>query len=122
MIDRILSFLRLSAWTWWRRVSSLVDGSAILLIAPALAWMWQRDRPLVSSVMEWTVMFTILAGLAIVVSRITFPHLNLRQFLARALGGDVAAAIVVAGLLVFVAWTMQTIAGWARPIGSIAGG
>lgn len=112
---------------WVSRLLALFDGSAWFLILPALAWMWYRDPPLVKSIVEWTLLFLVLAGIAVMVSRIVFPHLDLGAFLTRAAGGDgkpgdVAAAIVVAALIIFVAWIMQTIAGWARPIGSVTGG
>lgn len=122
MLDALSKFFAHLAWVWSRRLLALVDGSAILLILPALWWMWQRDQPLVRSIGEWTVLFVILAGVSIVVSRITFPHLNLELFLKKALNGSVACSIVVCGLLLFVAWTMQTVASWARPIGTITGG
>lgn len=106
---------------WIGRAMALIDGSALLLILPALVWMWHRDPPTVKSVLEWTVYYAVFAGLAVIISRITFPELKFHEFIEKALYGSVAAAIVVASVLMFVAWSVQSISTWARPIGTLTG-
>lgn len=102
---------------WVTRLAALFDGSAWLMFAPAFVWLYFKDQPLVSSVLQWSVFFFLLSAVAVVISRIAFPQLHLGAFIAKALKGSVAAAIVVAAVIVFVAWTISSIAIWARPIG-----
>jgi hypothetical protein len=133
MKTNVTDWLSVIVTLWLKRFAALFDGSAWLLIGPAFLWMYFRDPPLTKSIMEWTLLFFVLAGLAVILSRIAFPQLNLSKFLDAAMGSkaapgkkaqppSVAAAIVVASVVIFVAWVIQTMAMWARPIGTTASG
>lgn len=88
--------------SWFLRLAALLDKSAWLLIAPALAALFWVDAPLARTFVQWTPFFLVLAGVAIIISRIVFPQINLGQFARRAYGGDQACALVTAALILFV--------------------
>lgn len=87
---------------WVKRASALLDGSAWMLIAPAFIALFYVDAALARTFTEWGLFFLVLAGVAIIVSRIIFPHLDLPDFLDRAKAGNLGAAFVAGMLVLFV--------------------
>lgn len=87
---------------WIQRAHALIDGSAWLLIAPAFLALFYVDPALARTFAEWGLFFLVLAGVAVIVSRIIFPHLNLGAFLEEAKKGNLGAALVAGSLIIFV--------------------
>lgn len=100
---------------WIKRALALVDGSAWLLIAPALVALWFIDPPTFKALVQWSVFMFALAGVAIIVSRVVFPRLNLNAFIDKALAGDRACAHVAAAVILFVGVVMFCFVHWAKP-------
>lgn len=96
------------------RLRALGDKSAWLLIAPACGLLWYIDQAMAKTLLQWLVFAPVFAGIAVVVSRFVFPQINLSGLIKRSEDGNVAAAIIVAGLLLFVALVVQALVGWAR--------
>lgn len=88
--------------SWLRRLAALLDKSAWLLIAPALIALYLLDPPLARTFAQWSLFFLVLAGMAVVISRIVFPQVDLTGFVRRAAGGDRASATVAAAIVLFV--------------------
>ena len=97
-----------------KRLRALGDKSAWLLIVPACALLYYIDTAMTKTLVQWLIFAPVFAGVAIVVSRFVFPQINLTNLIDEAERGNVAAGIVVAGLLVFVAMVLQALVGWAR--------
>lgn len=98
-----------------QKLKALLDGHAwllILLALPVLAWL---DWPMVRTLLEWTLYALVLIGLAIIVSRIVFPQINLARMVEDAADGNAAAGLVVLGLLVFFGLLVLALAGWVKP-------
>lgn len=100
-----------------RRFAALTDGSAWLLMLPALLVLWVVDPPMVKTLLQWTMFFLVVSGLSVMVSRVCFPQIDLNSFLVRAYHGDKACALVVAAVIAFVAALIIAIVLWARPLG-----
>lgn len=99
-----------------KRLRSFGDLSAWLLIAPALAALWWIDAPTAKSLVEWSLFGIVMAGVAVIISRLVFPDLHLREYLEAARYPDgTANAIVAAALIVFVAIVFFTLVYWAKP-------
>lgn len=88
--------------SWVRRLAALFDKSAWLLIAPAIIALYWIDAPLARTFAQWSLFFLVLAGMAVVISRIVFPQIDLKYFVTRAENGSHAASIVVAAIVLFV--------------------
>lgn len=107
---------RISGWfSRARRFSALFDRSAWLLIAPALAILCWIDPAMMKTVLQWSGIAVILAGLACIVSRIIFPQIHLGE-LVEAVKADksLPAAVVVAALVMFVAALIIALVLWAK--------
>ncbi|WP_442782850.1 hypothetical protein [Collimonas fungivorans] len=99
---------------WMQRAAALVDGSAWLLMVPCLL-VWYFFDPLgMQVVVLWLTHLPVVVGVTIILSRIVFPDIKLSELIADVRGGNVAAAVVVARLLVFVGLLVLTAAGWAK--------
>lgn len=96
--------------SWLRRFMALFDKSAWMLIAPAMIVLAFLDPPMAKMLAQWSLFFLVLTGVAIVISRIVFPNINLTEFVRSAIedhnaaAGAVAAAVVnFVGLLIVAA-------------------
>lgn len=96
------------------RLRALGDKSAWMLILPACALLYALDQALAKTLVQWLIFAPVFAGIAIVMSRIVFPQINLTDFVKEALKGNVSAGIVVAALVLFVSLTIQGLVGWAK--------
>lgn len=97
------------------RLTALFDKSAWLLMAPALAGLYAADRATAETLVQWTLFALALAGAAVVVSRIVFPQINLRDLVQQASEEDNrAAGIVAAAVVVFVGLLFLGMVLWAK--------
>lgn len=98
-----------------QKPKALLDAHAWLLILPALLVLAAIDLPMVRTMLEWSLFGVVLVGMAIIISRIVFPQIDLAELVREARLGNVAAALVVLGLLVFFGQLVLALAGWAKP-------
>ncbi|WP_282348054.1 hypothetical protein [Pseudomonas sp. PS01301] len=97
-----------------RRIKSLGDKSAWLLILPASLLLFALDPSMIKTVAVWILVSLVLAGAAIVVSRITFPQIVFGDLLIRAVAGNRACAIVLAALICTWGLIFLSLVLWAR--------
>lgn len=97
-----------------KRITALGDKSALLLIVPAVAALYEIDSPLCKTVLEWLLVTPIFAGVAIILSRTIFPQVDLGLLVDEAVLENKAAAIIVAGLMVFCGLLIMALTLWAR--------
>jgi uncharacterized membrane protein (DUF485 family) len=69
------------------------------------------------TLLQWSLYFSVLVGLVVMVSRIAFPHIRLQAFIDKSLDGSVSASIVVLSIVLFVALLVIASVLWARPAG-----
>lgn len=106
MLQHILSFLN--------RFKALADKSAIFLIVPFLLVLYFIDAPMAKTLIQWLVFAPILAGAAIIVSRVTFPQVNLSKLVEEATIGNKAAGFVAGALIIFVGLLVLALVSWAK--------
>ncbi|MNH66872.1 hypothetical protein D3C76_388830 [compost metagenome] len=106
MFEHIKSFLR--------RFSFLVDKSALFLILPCAAALYFIDPAMFATLLQWVVFAPVLAGIAIIVSRVTFPQIELTKLVKEAELENRAAGLVVAAIILFVGITMLSLVLWAK--------
>lgn len=97
-----------------KRFAVLGDKSAFLLTAPFALALYIIDPTLLKTLLQWVLFAPILAGIAIVVSRLTFPHIALNDHCEQAKQGNTASAIIVAAIIFFVAFVMLALVLWAK--------
>lgn len=97
------------------RLGALTDVSAWLLIAPALAALYAVDPALAKTFAQWSIFALVLAGAAVMVSRIIFPQIDLQALIKSVLEDkSTAAGIVAASVVFFVGLVMLAMVIWAK--------
>lgn len=99
---------------WIARLESLTDGSAWLLFIPCALLLLYIDPIDFKVMMAWLARLPIIVGVVIIISRIFFPSIKLTDYLQQAKEGNIAAGIVVAGLMLFTSMLVMTAAGWSK--------
>lgn len=106
MLEHIQSFLR--------RFSFLVDKSALFLIIPCAAALYFIDPAMFATLLQWIVFAPMLAGIAIIVSRVTFPQVHLTALVKEASAGNRASGFVAGATIIFVGLLMLALVLWAK--------
>lgn len=99
---------------FWHRLVAVADKSAILLIIPAALALYFIDVPMFKTLMQWVVYAPVLAGVAVIVSRVIFHRVNLSLLIRQSESGNVAAAIVVFAITLFVALIFMALVLWSK--------
>lgn len=97
-----------------RRLRALIDKTALLMMLPCIVLLWYIDEAMLLTVVQWLLVAPIITGLAVIVSRMMFPQIELTRLLREAHEGNKAAGIVVAGLLLFVGLLILSLVTWAK--------
>jgi hypothetical protein len=100
--------------TPFRRIKALVDTSAWILIAPSLIALFFIDQSMLATLVQWLVFAPVLAGVAVIVSRVVFPQIHLTELVTETIRGNRAAATLAASLVIFVAILVLALVIWAR--------
>ena len=99
----------------FRRLKALFDTSAWLLILPAILALLWIDDAMASTLVQWLIFAPVLAGVAVVISRIVFPQIHLTTAVRRALDqNNGAAAAIVVAIIAFVAVIFLSLVLWVR--------
>lgn len=97
-----------------RRSHALIDKSAWLLIAPAVAVLYFIDSAMLLTLVQWLVFAFVLLGAAVMVCRIVFPQVQLTRLVGLAERGNMAAAVVASALMGFLAVLVLSLVLWAK--------
>lgn len=97
-----------------QRLEALIDKSAWLLIIPALIALYFIDPVMLKTLAQWLVFAPVLAGLAIIVSRVVFPQIALGELVEDVREGNIAAGILAAAVVLFVAMLFLALILWAK--------
>lgn len=99
-------------------ILALVDQSAwTLIIIPVIILYW-IDAAIVKTILQWVLMIGVVAGITIIIVRVMFPSIRIGGLVEQARRSDKNAlpcAIIVLGLLLFVAKAFEIVAMWAKP-------
>lgn len=99
---------------FWIRFAALFDKTAILLIIPALLVLWDIDAAMFKTILQWVVVAPILAGIAVMVSRVIFHKVDLTKLIRRAEDGNTAAAIIALGVILSVTIIFLALVLWSK--------
>ena len=97
-----------------RRVCILGDKTAWMLMVPSALVLWYVDSALAKTVLEWLLVAPLITGLAVILSRMVFPQIELGRLVDEVMLENKGAAIVVAGLMVFCGLLIMALMLWAR--------
>lgn len=97
-----------------KRTRALADKSAWLMIAPCAIAIYFIDEAMFKTLIQWLLFAPILAGVAVIVSRIVFPQINLTDLVAEVKDGNVPAGILSGALVLFVALLVHALVTWAK--------
>lgn len=106
MSDHLSSFLK--------RFRVFGDKSAFLLTAPFALALYFIDPTMLKTLLQWLLFGPVLAGVAVLVSRLVFPHIDLGEHAESAKAGNVGSGLICAAIIVFVGLLMLALTGWAR--------
>lgn len=106
MPDFITSFIK--------RFKALGDKSALILIIPAVIALFFIDDAMIKTLIQWLIFMPVIAGVAVVVSRIIFPHIDLSRLIRETHEGNKASAILAGSLLLFVGLLVYALVTWAK--------
>ncbi|NCE85282.1 hypothetical protein [Pseudomonas sp. Q1] len=98
----------------FKRLKALLDQSAWLLILPSLLTLFLIDTAMLQTLIQWLVFAPVLAGLAIIVSRVVFPQIHLSTLVEQTGQGNTAAGLLAAALVLFVAVVIMALVMWAK--------
>ena len=98
----------------YKRIRVLGDKSALFLIVPSVLALWFVDAPLCATIVEWLIVAPLITGLAVMLSRIVFPQVDLGLLVDEAVLENKAAAIVAAGLMIFCGLLIVALMLWAK--------
>lgn len=104
--------------TWiesWPRAKVVLDKSAWILIAPGLALLWLIDPAAAKTLLQWSIYGVVLSGMAVVISRLIFPQIDLSELVDNAYEkANVASAIIAAAVVLFVGILVLALVLWAK--------
>lgn len=98
----------------FKRLRVLGDKSALLLTAPFAVALYLIDPAMLKTLLQWLLFGPVLAGVAIIISRLVFPQIELNRHVDAALKGNTASGLIVAAIIVFVGLLVMSLAGWSR--------
>lgn len=97
------------------RLHALFDKSALVLIAPALIALFLIDGSIARTLVQWSLYALVLAGVGIIVSRVTFPQIKLGDLIDDAHRlGNIASAIIASSVIFFVGIVLMAMVLWAK--------
>lgn len=97
------------------RFGALFDKSAWLLIGPAFLALFFIDAAMAQTLFQWTIFGVVLAGAAVIISRLVFPQIGLTDLVESAkTENNTAAGIIVAAIILFVGIVMMSLVLWAK--------
>lgn len=100
--------------TAFRRFKALGDTSAWLLIAPSLIALYFIDQAMLQTMLQWMVFAPVLAGVAVIVSRVVFPQIHLSTLAREAIKGNTAAGLLASAIVLFVGIMVLALVMWAK--------
>lgn len=98
----------------FKRLEALLDKSAWMLIIPSLIVLFFIDKTMLQTLTQWLVFAPLLAGVAIIVSRVVFPQIHLTTLVEQVRQGNMAAGLLAAALVLFVAIVIVALVMWAK--------
>lgn len=98
----------------FKRLKALLDKSAWLLILPSIVALFFIDKAMLETLVQWLVFAPVLAGVAIIVSRVVFPQIHLTTLVNQVHKGNTGAAILASSLVLFVAIVIVALVMWAK--------
>jgi len=98
-----------------RHVAPFFDPAALVMWAVSVGLLLMIDPVMVKTLIQWALFFFTLAGIVVVVSRLAFPMINLREQVEDVYNrGNVGAAVVVLAVALFMGLTLLAAVLWAK--------
>ena len=99
-----------------KRLVPFLDLSAWILVIVALIPLFFIDRAMALTLVQWTLYGLALAGVAVVISRVVLPQIDLSEWveLARKTDGPPGAHWIVFDVMMFLAITFLGLVLWAK--------
>lgn len=98
----------------WARIAPFGDISALVLITVGAVVLGLTDLPLLMMLSRWISFAFIVAGVVIVLSRISFPSVQFRTWIPLVKQGNVAAGIVLGAVILYCAVVFSSVVFWAK--------
>jgi len=96
------------------RLRPLLDLTAWILLVLSIVPLFFIDPPMVKTLVQWTAYALALAGISVFICRIVLPQVDMTEWVARAREGDVAASVVVFGVMFLLAIIFLSLVLWSK--------
>lgn len=97
-----------------KRAKPFFDLTAWTLFLVSLVPLYFVNRAMLFTLIQWTVFSLALAGVAVGLSRLLMPQVDLSQMVIRARDGNVAAGLVVLAVALLLGFLFLGIVLWAK--------
>jgi hypothetical protein len=97
-----------------RRVSPFYDPSAWILIIVCGGGVMLFDPVTVKTITQWTLNFGIFAGVAVIISRLIFPQIDLSAHVRAAHDGNIGSGLVVLSVALVMAFLLLSLTLWGK--------
>jgi hypothetical protein len=97
-----------------KRIRPMGDMTTWVLLTLSLVPLYLIDRALVVTLVQWSAYGLALTGLAVMLSRIVFPQIDLTEWVETARGGNIVAGFVILSVALVVSMLVLSLVLWAR--------
>lgn len=98
----------------WQRLKPLGDLSAWVLLILSILPLILLSPSMLATLVTWTCFGLALVGISVMLCRLVLPHVELSEFLGRALNGNLAAAIVASAVILYLGVLFLGLVIWAK--------
>jgi hypothetical protein len=91
---------------------ALFDSRVLLLLIPAMAYLFWLDAPMANTIVYSLVVVTVVAAWSHFTRKVFFPYLDLKDFAAVAIRDPIAAAIVFLSVSIVLCMLLFVTASW----------
>lgn len=96
------------------RIAPFFDLSAWILLLVAIIPLLIIDRPMAMTLVQWSLYGLALAGIAVVIARVSLPQLDLSEWVNRARRGEPGAAQIVFAIVLSFTLVFLGLVLWAK--------
>ena len=97
-----------------KHAAPFYDLRAWTLIALCAGGVFLFDPVMARTLLEWTLIFGVFAGVAVIISRHVFPQISLTDVVSTASGSPNGAGMIALGVLIFMSFLVLALTIWGK--------
>ncbi|QYW02116.1 holin [Stenotrophomonas phage Sonora] len=106
---------KLKSNSLYKRLAPFFDLSAWILVLVAMIPLFFIDAAMAKTLVQWSAFGLALAGVSVVICRVTLPHVYLKDLIENAWGqGGVGNALIASATIIYMAVIFLGLILWAK--------